>query len=183
VLICDERPSVRQLLSGVVERAAGLRLSGITRTGAELLAHYADERPDVVVAGSSESILPWVGQLLAGAPAAVVLVCIADGDLAAELPAGVRGCFLLQPAPTGADAGLITLLLAGVGARRNADLSTRELQVLRAIGRGRSNLEIGRELFLAEQTVKVHVRTLFRKLGVQHRAQAVAYGLRTGLID
>jgi DNA-binding NarL/FixJ family response regulator len=64
-----------------------------------------------------------------------------------------------------------------------AALSGRELEVLYGICRGRSNLQIGRELFLAEQTVKVYVRSLFRKLGVQHRAQAVAYGFRAGLIN
>ena len=40
-----------------------------------------------------------------------------------------------------------------------------------------------RELFLAEETVKAHVRQIFRKLGVRHRAHAVARGFRSGLID
>jgi DNA-binding NarL/FixJ family response regulator len=67
--------------------------------------------------------------------------------------------------------------------RAAAGLTVRELQVLRAMGRGRSNAEISRELYLAEDTVKVHVRRLFRKLDVRDRAHAVARGFRAGLLD
>jgi DNA-binding NarL/FixJ family response regulator len=48
---------------------------------------------------------------------------------------------------------------------------------------GKSNGEIGRELFLSEDTVKTHARRLFRKLGVNDRAQAVAHGFRRGLVS
>jgi ATP/maltotriose-dependent transcriptional regulator MalT len=80
-------------------------------------------------------------------------------------------------------AALIALLDADRESNRTnevpvAGLSSRELQVLYGICRGRSNVQIGRELFLAEQAVKVYVRSLFCKLGVQHRAQAVAHGFR-----
>jgi DNA-binding NarL/FixJ family response regulator len=61
-------------------------------------------------------------------------------------------------------------------------LTERELQVLRGMGRGRSNSEIGRELYLSEDTVKTHARRLFRKLGAADRAQAVAMGFRWGLV-
>jgi DNA-binding NarL/FixJ family response regulator len=47
---------------------------------------------------------------------------------------------------------------------------------------GRSNAQIGQELFLSEDTIKTHARRLFRKLGAADRAQAVAIGLRRGLI-
>jgi DNA-binding NarL/FixJ family response regulator len=61
-------------------------------------------------------------------------------------------------------------------------LTERELQVLQGMGRGRSNNEIGRELYLSEDTVKTHARRLFRKLGAADRAQAVAMGFRWGLV-
>ena len=48
---------------------------------------------------------------------------------------------------------------------------------------GRSNAQIGAELYLSEDTVKTHARRLFRKLGANDRAQAVAIGLRRGLIQ
>ena len=62
-------------------------------------------------------------------------------------------------------------------------LTIRELQVLGRISHGRSNAQIGFDLFLSEDTVKTHARRLFRKLGARDRAQAAAIGLRTGLIQ
>ena len=62
-------------------------------------------------------------------------------------------------------------------------LTARELQVLVGMTEGKSNGEIGRELFLSEDTVKTHARRLFRKLGVNDRAQAVAHGFRRGLVS
>ena len=50
------------------------------------------------------------------------------------------------------------------------------------MSRGRSNAEIGRELYLSEDTVKTHARRLFRKLGAADRAHAVALGFRWGLV-
>lgn len=61
-------------------------------------------------------------------------------------------------------------------------LSQRELEVLVGMSHGRSNAQIGAGLFLSEDTVKTHARRLFRKLGANDRAQAVAIGLRRGLI-
>jgi DNA-binding NarL/FixJ family response regulator len=61
-------------------------------------------------------------------------------------------------------------------------LTERERQVLDGMSRGKTNNEIGRELFLSEDTVKTHARRLFRKLGVNDRAQAVALGFRSGLV-
>ncbi|MBX9245178.1 response regulator transcription factor [Actinotalea ferrariae] len=62
------------------------------------------------------------------------------------------------------------------------ELTKRELEVLSGMSHGRSNAQIGAELFLSEDTVKTHARRLFRKLGAADRAQAVAIGLRRGFI-
>jgi DNA-binding NarL/FixJ family response regulator len=51
------------------------------------------------------------------------------------------------------------------------------------MAQGKSNGQIGRELYLSEDTVKTHARRLFRKLGVRDRAQAVAHGFRRGLVS
>ena len=66
---------------------------------------------------------------------------------------------------------------------RRLTLTERELQVLRGMADGKSNAEIGRELFVSEDTVKTHARRLFRKLGARDRAHAVAAGFRTGLVS
>ena len=62
-------------------------------------------------------------------------------------------------------------------------LTKREIEVLVGMSNGRSNAQIGAELYLSEDTVKTHARRLFRKLGANDRAQAVAIGLRRGLIQ
>jgi DNA-binding NarL/FixJ family response regulator len=66
---------------------------------------------------------------------------------------------------------------------RSVALTERELQVLRGMADGRSNAEIGKELFVSEDTVKTHARRLFRKLGARDRAHAVAAGFRAGLVS
>lgn len=65
---------------------------------------------------------------------------------------------------------------------RSVTLTERELQVLRGMADGQSNAEIGRDLFVSEDTVKTHARRLFRKLGARDRAHAVAAGFRAGLV-
>ena len=67
-------------------------------------------------------------------------------------------------------------------AGRRLTLTERELQVLRGMADGKSTAEIGRELFVSEDTVKTHARRLFRKLGARDRAHAVAAGFRAGLV-
>ncbi|WP_446216884.1 response regulator transcription factor [Micromonospora sp. IBHARD004] len=72
---------------------------------------------------------------------------------------------------------------AGTRTGRNpVGLTERELQVLLGMAEGKSNAEIGRELFVSEDTVKTHARRLFRKLGARDRAHAVAAGFRAGLV-
>jgi DNA-binding NarL/FixJ family response regulator len=65
--------------------------------------------------------------------------------------------------------------------RRHA-LTEREMQVLRGMSDGKSNAEIGRELYVSEDTVKTHARRLFRKLDARDRAHAVAAAFRAGLV-
>lgn len=67
--------------------------------------------------------------------------------------------------------------------RRRVELTERELQVLRGMADGKSNAEIGRDLFVSEDTVKTHARRLFRKLGARDRAHAVASAFRAGLVN
>jgi len=67
--------------------------------------------------------------------------------------------------------------------QRPIQLTQRELEVLAGMSQGRSNAQIGADLFLSEDTVKTHARRLFRKMEAADRAQAVAIGLRRGLIN
>jgi DNA-binding NarL/FixJ family response regulator len=85
------------------------------------------------------------------------------------------------PASPGGPIASVNGVVGVSGARRLA-LTERELQVLRGMADGKSNAEIGRELFVSEDTVKTHARRLFRKLGARDRAHAVAAAFRAGLV-
>ncbi|MHB2019345.1 MAG: response regulator transcription factor [Candidatus Xenobia bacterium] len=63
------------------------------------------------------------------------------------------------------------------------ELSDREVEVLQYVADGKSNKEIADQLTISEKTVKAHLRSIFRKLEVGDRAQAVAYAMRKGLVE
>lgn len=97
------------------------------------------------------------------------------GDLALD---PVTGRPMVWPGNDGSGVGVADAQPTG----RRLTLTERELQVLRGMADGKSNAEIGRELFVSEDTVKTHARRLFRKLGARDRAHAVAAGFRSGLV-
>ncbi len=70
-----------------------------------------------------------------------------------------------------------------IAAVREAGLTDRELEILRVLAEGRSNREIAKLLWLAEQTVKFHLTNIYRKLNVSSRTEAVHWTYRHGLLD
>jgi DNA-binding NarL/FixJ family response regulator len=93
-----------------------------------------------------------------------------------DLPAVLRSALAGRPfAVWGAE------VLQSVGSEGAVALSERETAVLEAVARGLSNREIGRELWISEQTVKFHLRNLYRKLGVSSRTEAARYAYSSGL--
>jgi DNA-binding NarL/FixJ family response regulator len=69
-----------------------------------------------------------------------------------------------------------------VGTARSVGLTERELSILEALARGLSNDAIAKELWVARQTVKFHVRNIYRKLGVSNRTEAARYAYQHGLL-
>ncbi len=96
--------------------------------------------------------------------------------LPAELAAALAYATLAAPAPAG-------LIPAPRLPQPQVEFTEREMQVLRGMAEGRSNSEIGRSLYLSEDTIKTHAQRLFRKLDVNDRAHAVANGFRMGLVS
>ena len=69
------------------------------------------------------------------------------------------------------------------GAAKTAGLTDRELAILSALARGLSNGQIGKELWIAEQTVKFHLTNVYRKLGVANRTEAARFAYQQGLVE
>jgi DNA-binding NarL/FixJ family response regulator len=198
VCVCDDSPLAREALRRVVATVPGVDRVSAAASGEEMLARYSVDRPDVVLA---DVRMPGIGgveaarRLLAVHPEANVLMLTMAEDtdgVARAVAHGARGYVRKDASREELSATLLQVLNGrsrGAAAGRRVDgqsdppaLSERELQVLGGMARGRSNAEIGRELYLSEDTVKTHARRLFRKLGAADRAHAVAVGFRWGLV-
>lgn len=197
VIICHPSPGVRSILREKVSMIGGVSRVTTAATLEDLLARAASERPGAVLAALdlAPAVVSHLRVHAQGTP--VIAVALAhprrsDIDAAvAAAYAGLRGIVRID-ARTDEMATIITEALAQPAQRPAMSvvsstpdapaLTKRELQVLSGMARGRSNAEIGRELFLSEDTIKTHARRLYRKLGANDRAQAVAVGFRFGLL-
>src|SRR4051794_20798240 len=199
VLICDDRRSVREGLTRVMSAVPGVQRIDCVSTADELLTRYARQGADVVFVGTQREVASGAEatrRLMAAHPQANVMVFGTPDDsasIAVAIAGGARGYLrwdasrpelvpALAHSTVGAEAtGLPVHRTTSRGAGVN--LTEREMQVLRGMSQGKSNGQIGRELYLSEDTVKTHARRLFRKLSAADRAQAVAQGFRCGLVS
>lgn len=158
------------------------RMDGITATQA-LLSRCADVRVLVVTTFALDEYV--VGALRAGA-AGFLLKDIEPDALIVAIHTVVAGDSLVAPAVT---RSLIDYALrspeepvGGVDPVVLEQLSDREKEVLGHLARGLSNVEVAREMFLAETTVKSHVSHLLAKLNLRSRVQAVVLAYEAGLV-
>ena len=93
-------------------------------------------------------------------------------------------------AEVGLDGDAVACVLAATGRRPApspagwpAELTDREVEVLRLIARGRSNRAVAERLFISPKTVGRHVENLYRKIGVRSRAAAAVFAMEHGLLD
>jgi DNA-binding NarL/FixJ family response regulator len=200
VLVCDDSALVRENLHRVLASVPGITRIVDASSGEEALARWPVERPSLVL---MDVRMPGIGgveatrRLIARHPEAIVIMVTVAEDaegVARAVASGARG-YLVKDATREEMAATVVHALSDAAWRRSApaprvvegntsapSLTESEMQVLTGMSRGRSNSEIGKELFLSEDTVKTHARRLFRKLGAADRAQAVAVGFRWGLV-
>jgi DNA-binding NarL/FixJ family response regulator len=210
VLIADDQALVRTGFRAILHAEPDLEVVGEAADGRETIDAAATLHPDVVLMDIRMPNLDGIEatrRLMTGArPPRVLILTTFDLDeyVYEALRAGASG-FLLKDA--GADELLhaVRVIVAGDAllspsitrrliadyARRPpaseqpaalADLTPRELEVLRLVARGLSNSEIARDLVLGEATVKTHVARIFQKLDLHDRAQAVVLAYETGLV-
>ncbi|MFL5641255.1 MAG: response regulator [Chloroflexota bacterium] len=125
-----------------------------------------------------------VEALRAGA-SGFLLTDVTPADLVVAIKTIAAGEALLAPAVTRRLLDRYADRLPPVNEERNAalrDLTEREVEVLKLVGRGLSNREIAESLFLAEPTVKTHISHVFDKLDLRDRAQAVVLAYEAGLV-
>jgi DNA-binding NarL/FixJ family response regulator len=210
VLLADDQELVRSGFRLILELADGIEVAGEAADGREAVRLAKELEPDVVLMDVRMPELDGIEatrQLRrAGVDARVLVLTTFDLDeyVYAAVRAGASG-FLLKDAPR---EQLVTAvrtvargeaLLAPAVTKRLierfvdrpapaevapalAELSPRELEVLRLLARGLSNAEIAAELVVGEATVKTHVARILRKLDLRDRTQAVVFAYETGVV-
>jgi DNA-binding NarL/FixJ family response regulator len=198
VLICDDHRLVREGLSRSVQAVPGVDRVDTAASAEEVLARWPMERQDLVLMDvhmPGLSGVEAVRRLVHAHPTVniVMLAGAADREaVALAISTGARGFLHKEVSREELCAAVANALAMAelqdelaerlIPAQQGPELTEREMQVLRGMANGKSNAQIGRELYLSEDTIKTHARRLFRKLRVNDRAQAVASGFRLGLV-
>jgi len=203
VVIVDDHPLFRKGLSQLLQTLPEFRLIGEAAGGEEGLALACALQPDLLLLDLNMKDLSGL-QVLRGVREAkldtrVVMITVSDhgDDLVAALRGGADGYLLKDMEPEemlealrNAAAGRVVvsdklthLLAAALRAERRPDtvaeagLTEQERRILELIAGGLSNKLIGRELDIAEGTVKVHVKHILRKLGLRSRVEAAVWAV------
>ena len=210
VAIVDDQALLRSGFRMILEAQDDLAVVAEAGDGVEALERLESANADVVLMDIRMPRLDGVEATRRlgdwSDPPRVIILTTFDLDeyVFAALEHGASG-FLLKDTPPDELVRAIRVVAAGdallspsitkrvidrhVGPRRGdphpglADLTGREMDVLRELARGLSNAEIGQQLFVSETTVKTHVGRVLSKLGVRDRTQAVVVAYQSGLMD
>jgi DNA-binding NarL/FixJ family response regulator len=167
------------LLDLLTERQADVVLLDVRMpgtSGLDALPEIAERYPDVAVVVLSMHDEPaYVRRAMALGARGYVLKSSGRDELIRALEAVAGGGTYVQ--------GEVAAPLAEVGVSQTGELSPRELEVLGLLAKGMENKQVARALGISEATVKTHIKSIFERLDVRSRAEAVAVGLRTGIIE
>ena len=211
VLIADDQSIVRAGLATILGGQPDIEVVGQAADGHEAVARARELRPDVCLLDIRMPGLDGIEatRLLAGPdvadPIAVVVITTFDTDeyVHGALKAGARGFLLKGASPDQLiqaihaavrgdaliDPGVTARLLAGFAksaagppAQPFEPLTEREEAVLLSVARGRTNAEIGQELYISTSTVKFHLAGLMTKLGARNRVELAIWAYETGRV-
>lgn len=205
VLLVDDHPLLRHGLRALLEQVGGAEVVGEAGDGEEAVTLALSLRPDVVV---MDLVMPGTSgieatrRLIDRDPGLGVLVLTMsedDASVFAALRAGARGYVLKGTGGAEFIAAVRSVargeavygpavarrirrfMTSGPDTGPFPELTAREREILDLLASGRSNAEIARTLFLSQKTVKNHLTSVFAKLQVADRAQAVVRARRAGL--
>jgi len=199
LLVADDHVTVLEGLVAIIGRQPDMQVVAAASNGREAVDLWLTNRPDVTLLDLRMPILDGVGAIQEirqrefSARVIVLTTFDTDADLSKAIKAGAKG-YLLKDAPreelltcirrvhsgeTVITPTLVTKLTASLTAEPVTD---RELEVLAQLARGSSNKEISATLNISESTVKSHLRSIFTKLNVLSRTEAIATASRQGLV-
>jgi two-component system NarL family response regulator len=199
IMVVDDHFVVRMGLTGSIDLEPDMVVEAEASSGSQAIELFRNFRSDIVL---MDLKLPGMGGIEATRAicaefpeAAIIMLSTHDGeeDIYRSLQAGAR-TYLLKSAAREELMDTIRKVHAGeraissvVGTRlaermNRAELTERELEVLKLIAKGRSNKEIGSALGIAEVTVKLHVGHLLTKLNANDRTQAATTALQRGIL-
>jgi DNA-binding NarL/FixJ family response regulator len=187
VIIADDQPLLRAGFKALLESAGDIEIVGEAGTGEEAIEQARRYRPDVVLMdirmpGMDEYII----QALRAGASGFILKDTRVEDLLHAVRTVAAGEAFLSPAVTRQLLDQVARRLPAAvdrGPAQLAELTERELAVLRMLGAGLSNSEIATALFLSEATVKTHVSKVLQKLTLRDRVQAAIFAYESGLIE
>lgn len=199
VLIADDHIMVLEGLAAIISRQPDMVVVAEASNGRQAVELWRTHRPDMALIDLRMPILDGVGAIEqirrfdASARLVVLTTFDTDNDLLNAIKAGAKGYLLkdsrreelldcirkVSRGETCLPASLVHKLAAGMS---RPSLTSREVEVLEYLARGKSNKEIGALLGIGETTVKSHLGSIFRKLDVLSRTEAIATGSRLGLI-
>jgi DNA-binding NarL/FixJ family response regulator len=200
VFCVDDHPLMREGIAAVIRNEPDMLLVAEVASGHEAIEGYRQHRPDITL---MDLRLPDIGGIDAMvairtefADARVIMLTTFEGDVEIHraLEAGARG-YMLKSMPRKQLVEMIRKVHTGkkqvppeVAARLvehlgDETLSEREIEVLRRIAGGNRNTDIAALLFISEETVKGHIKHIMEKLGAGDRTEAVAIGIRRGIIQ
>ena len=199
VFIVDDHPLVRVGLRTVIAAEVDMEVVGEAGDGPSALAGFAGLRPDITLMDlrlPDSSGVELIAKIRAFAPEARIIVLTTydgDEDVFRAVQAGARGYLLKDTFAEGmldairhvhAGRRLIAPEVAARLAERvaNPELTGREISVLELVAKGMSNREIGAALFLAEETIKTHLRRIYAKLGAADRTEATLIAVQRGVV-
>lgn len=200
ILSVDDHPLLQQGLATVIQEQQDMSLVAEAMNGQQALEKYREHKPDVTLMDLRLPDMNGIDAMVAirkeFPEARVIILTTFEGDAAIQraLEEGARA-YVIKSMPPRQLIELIRQVHAGKKrippdtaahlAEHLSDesLTAREIDVLRQVADGNRNREIAGKLFISEETVKVHIKHIMEKLGASDRTQAVAIGIRRGIIQ
>ncbi|MGA2048599.1 MAG: response regulator transcription factor [Terracidiphilus sp.] len=200
IFCVDDHPLIREGIAAVIRNEPDMLLVAEASTGREAIQGFREHRPDITLMDLRMPDISGIDALIAirteFADARVIMLTTFEGDAEIQraLEAGAQG-YMLKSMPRKQLVEMIRRVHSGkkhippeVAAHLVEHLgfealSSREIEVLNKIAGGNRNSDIAALLFISEETVKGHVKHIMEKLGANDRTEAVAIGVRRGIIQ